>query len=155
MAALQTTHAPPVVAEKTARTSARVTSRPRPVLFSVGDCVFLLVIGAVAAMAMRLVDSLAWNALFTWIVGMALAMLAQTLLAFAVAPFLGSIEAMVPSMVLAMICPMALDLLEMTGMDLGWSWTIGFGAGLGLAMFVFVGIYSVRCRTSLFRTDAH
>jgi len=87
----------------------------------------------------------------TWIVGMALAMLAQTLLAFAVAPILGSIEAMVPSMVLAMICPMALDLLGMIGVDLPWSWSMGFGAGLGFAMFSFVQTYGVRCRRSLHR----
>ncbi|MEK7732493.1 MAG: hypothetical protein AAB363_11620 [Planctomycetota bacterium] len=86
--------------------------------------------------------------MFTWVVGMALAMLVQTILAFAATPLLGSIETMVPSMVLAMLCPMALDLLEMIGVDLGWSWTIGFGAELGFAMFLFVEIYGVRCRKS-------
>ena len=126
-------------------------SRLRSILFFVGDGVFLVVVGAVAAVAMRLIDSLGWNAVLTWIVGMVLAMLAQTVLAFAAAPLLGSIETMVPSMVVAMICPMALDLLEMMGADLGWSWSIGFGAGLGLAMFLYVEGYGVRCRRSLHR----
>ncbi|MEK7711001.1 MAG: hypothetical protein AAB341_03810 [Planctomycetota bacterium] len=148
MAPPQTTHAPSAASEKASRTSLNIRTRLRPILFSVGDCVFLLVIGAVAAMVMRLIDSLAWNAVLTWVVGMALAMLAQTILAFAAAPLLGSIETMVPSMVLTMLCPMALDLLEMIGADLGWSWSIGFGAGLGFAMFLFVEIYGVRCRKS-------
>lgn len=148
MAPPQTTHVLTAAADKVSRASLRVSARVRPILFSVGDCVFLLIIGAVAAMVMRLIDSLGWNVVLTWVVGMALAMLAQTILAFAAAPLLGSIETMVPSMVLAMLCPMALDLLEMIGADLGWSWSIGFGAGLGLTMFLFVEIYGVRCRKS-------
>ena len=145
-APLRTTRVLPAAADKVSRASLSVRARLHSILFSFGDCVFLLVIGAVAAMAMRLIASLTWNAVLTWIVGMALAMLTQTILAFAAAPLLGSIETMVPSMVLAMLCPMALDLLEMIGTDLGWSWSIGFGAGLGLAMFLFVEIYGVRCR---------
>ncbi|MDO8629658.1 MAG: hypothetical protein Q7R41_04135, partial [Phycisphaerales bacterium] len=148
MAPPQTTRVIPAIPDKVSHASLRVRARLHPILFSIGDCVFLLVIGAVAATVMRLIDSLAWNAVLTWVVGMALAMLAQTILAFAAAPLLGSIETMVPSMVLAMLCPMALDLLEMIGADLGWSWSIGFGAGLGFAMFLFVEIYGVRCRKS-------
>ena len=120
-------------------------------MFSIGDGVFLLLVGVVAAACMRLVDALVWHPVLTWVAGMALAMSAQTLLAFAAAPLLGSIETMVPSMVVAMICPMALDLLQMIGVDLSWSQSMGCGAGLGLAMFLFVEIYGVRCRTSLHR----
>ena len=123
----------------------------RSILFPVGDCLFLLVVGAVAAACMRLVDALEWNPVLTWVVGMALAMSAQTLLAFAAAPLLGSIETMVPSMVVAMICPMVLDILEMGGADVGWSWSIRCGAGLGLAMFLFVEGYDVLCRRSVHR----
>jgi hypothetical protein len=112
---------------------------------------FLLTIGAVAAACMRLVDSLGWNPVLTWVVGMAFAMAAQTLLAFAAAPLLGSIETMVPSMIVAMICPMALDLLEMIGVDLGWSWSVACGAGFGLAVLMFVEGYGVLCRRSLRR----
>jgi len=86
-------------------------SRLRSFLFSVGDSLFLITVGILAVTTMRLIDALAWHPVLTWVVGMGLAMLVQTLLAFAVAPILGSIESMVPSMPLAMICPMALELL--------------------------------------------
>ena len=131
--------------------SARAGSGLRSVLFSVGDGMFLLTVGVVAAVCMRLVDLLEWNPVLMWVGGMALAMSGQTLLAFAVAPLLGSIETMVPSMVVAMTCPMVLDFLEMIGVDLGWSWSVAFGAGFGFAMFMFVEGYGVLCRKSLHR----
>lgn len=140
-----------MASERAARAPLGVSARLCPIMFSLGDWVFLLVVGVVAALSMPLIDSLGWNAMLTWIVGMALAMLAQTVLAFTVAPLLGSIETMMPSMVLAMFCPMALDLFEMTGVDLGWSRSVGFGAGLGSAMFLFVQTYDFRCRTALHR----
>ena len=132
--------------------SARACGGLRSVLFSVGDGMFLLTVGVVAAACMRLVDSLGWNSVLAWIVGMGLAMLLQILLAFAAAPLLGSIETMVPSMIVAMTCPMVLDFLEMIGVDLGWSWSVAFGAGFGFAMFMFVEGYGVLCRKSLRRT---
>lgn len=131
--------------------SGRAGGGLRSVLYSVGDGLFLLTVGIVAAASMRFVGSLEWNSVITWIAGMGLAMLLQSLLAFAVAPLLGSIETMVPSMVVAMTCPMVLDFLEMMGADLGWSWSVSFGAGLGLAMFLFVEGYGVLCRKSFRR----
>ncbi len=134
---------------------ARAGGELRSVLFSVGDCLFLLTVGVVAAACMRLVDSLGWNSVLAWIVGMGLAMLLQTTLAFAAAPLLGSIETMVPSMVVAMTCPMALDFLEMMGADLGWLWSVALGAGLGFSMFLFVEGYGVLCRQSLRRAGVY
>lgn len=133
--------------------SARAGGGLRTVLFSIGDGMFLLTVGVGAATCMRLVDSLGWSSVFAWIVGMGLAMLLQTVLAFAAAPLLGSIETMAPSMVVAMTCPMVLDFLEMIGVDLGWSWSVAYGAGFGFAMFLFVEGYGVLCRRSLRRAD--
>lgn len=132
--------------------SSRAGGGLRSVLFSVGDAVFLVTVGVVSAACMRFVESLGWNSILAGLVGMGLAMLLQTLLAFAASPLLGSIETMVPSMVVAMVCPMVLDFLEMIGVDLGWSWSVPLGAGIGLAMFVFVEGYGVLCRRSLFQT---
>ena len=128
-------------------------SRLRSFLFSVGDSLFLITVGILAVTAMRLIDALAWHPAPTWVVGMGLAMLVQTLLAFAVAPILGSIESMVPSMPVAMICPMALELLEMIGLDLEWSGAVGFGAAFGFGMSLFVVAYGFACKKSLRRAS--
>lgn len=127
------------------------TSRLRSVLFSIGDCLFLITVGVVAVTVMRLIDALGWHPAPTWIIGMGLAMLVQTLLAVAVAPILGSIESMVPSMPVAMIGPMALGFLEMIGLDVGWSGAVRFGAVFGVGMFLLVRAYEFACKKSLRR----
>lgn len=153
MAQPQTTHVSRAAIEKASPPLSGKISRLRSLLYSVGDFLFLVTVGILAVTTMRLIDALAWHPVPTWVVGMGLAMLVQTLLAFAVAPILGSIESMVPSMPVAMICPMALELLEMFGLDLEWSGAAGFGAAFGLGMFLFVEAYGFACRKSLRRAS--
>jgi len=56
---------------------------------------------------MHLFHELHWNLVVTLLLGMVSAMAAQTVLALTIAPILGSIESMVPSMLVAMsqACP--------------------------------------------------
>mgnify|MGYP000855400327 CR=1 FL=1 len=70
----------------------------------------------------------------------------QMLLARAVAPVLGSIESMVPSMVAAMIIPMTVCLLELTGVSLSSSSAFIVGATGGIGIFLLLRLYAVRCR---------
>ncbi len=68
------------------------------VIFSFGDFVLLLLVSTAAMVAMDRAHALIPNLALAWFAGMAAAMLIQTLLALLVAPLLGSIESMVPSM---------------------------------------------------------
>ena len=109
--------------------------RLRTALFVFGDVLFLLLVSVVATTLMHLVHELGWNLAFTLICGMAVAMLIQMLLAFGAAPILGSIESMVPSMVVAMISPMAVCTLDVLGFQLHWRESAQVGVVIGLIMF--------------------
>lgn len=79
----------------------------RGLFFAVGDLLFLLFVATASAAAMHLFHELHWNLVVTLLLGMVTAMAAQTVLALAIALILGSIESMVPSMLVAMsqACP--------------------------------------------------
>ena len=115
-------------------------------LFVLGDVLFLLLVSVVATAAMHVVHELGWNVAFTLICGMAVAMLVQMLLAFGAAPILGSIESMVPSMVVAMISPMAVCTLDLLGFQLHWRGAIEAGMAIGLIMFLLIRAHGFMCR---------
>jgi hypothetical protein len=125
--------------------------RLRSILFGIGDCLFLIFVGAVTTGAMQLLHKLGWNFAVTCFAGMLLAMIVQVLLALSVAPLLGSVEAMVPSMVLAMVSPMSVCALPLGGCDLNWALCAALGAAFGVAMFFFVHLHGFACRRSLGR----
>jgi len=122
------------------------SARFRAVIFNCGDCLFLIVVGGTATWIMHLVHHLGWHVVFTLLAGMTVAMFVQMLLARAVAPVLGSIESMVPSMVAAMIIPMAVCLLELTGVSLSGSSAVIVGATSGIGLFLLLRLYAIRCR---------
>lgn len=107
-----------------------------PLLFGVVDCLFLALVGAAANAAMYIVHGFRWNLVLTISVGMVLAMAVQTIMALGAAPVLGSIESMVPSMVLAMSGPMLLCILERLGLQLKMGSAAGFGVASGIAAFL-------------------
>lgn len=100
---------------------------------------------------MHLVHRLGWNFAVTLLVGMVVAMAVQTLLALFVTPILGSIESMVPSMVVAMTTLMAVCTLDGIGCGLSGAGCFQLGAALGAGMFLFIQVYGFLCRRSLRR----
>jgi hypothetical protein len=79
-------------------------------------------------------------------IGMAVAMLVQMILAWLAAPLLGSIETMVPSMLLAMIAPMAVGLIHVSGCELTWTEALGLGVAVGVLGSTPLDLYAVSCR---------
>lgn len=122
----------------------RLWLRTAPFVF--GDALFLLLVSVVATTLMHLVHELGWNLAFTLICGMAVAMLVQMLLAFGAAPILGSIESMVPSMVVAMISPMAICTLDLFGFQLHWRESVLAGVVVGLIVFGLIQVHGFMCR---------
>lgn len=140
--------------QNTAVRAARETGRRlwlRTALFVFGDALFLLLVSVVATTLMHLVHELGWNLAFTLICGMAVAMLVQMLLAFGVAPILGSIESMVPSMLVAMISPMVVCTLDLFGFQLHWREAVLVGVVVGLIVFGLIGAHGFMCRRWLRR----
>lgn len=119
--------------------------------FAVGDLVFLIAVGVVSTLVMQGIHHLAWNFAVTIVVGMAAAMVAQMLMAFCVAPLLGSIETMTPSMPIGMAGPMAVCALHVIGHETDLWTAVVVGAIFGGAMFAFVQIYAVQVKWKLNR----
>lgn len=123
--------------------------RRRPirfVLFAVGDCVFLALVGVAAVEASRVVHQLEWGLVVTCVLSMGAAMVLQALLAFCAAPILGSIECMVPSMVVAMVGSMSVCACHMAGYEFGFLGSLGLGAAFGMSMFLLIEAYGAVCR---------
>lgn len=123
----------------------------RTSLFFAGDLVFLVLAGIVATVTMHLVHQLEWPLILMSLIGMAAAMFGQTLMAFAVSPLLGSIESMVPSMIVAMASPMTICLLHLFGCESTWALAAAIGCAFALGTFAFIQIYGRSSRKSLMR----
>lgn len=93
-----------------------------------------------------------WNFLLISILGMAVAMGIQMLMAFGLSPLLGSIETMAPSMVVAMVVPMIVDVAEFSGWMVGRSEAALLGAASGLLYFSYLEWYGAAFRRRLART---
>jgi|CXWL01.1.fsa_nt_gi hypothetical protein len=131
------------------RLSVQPDARRRAILFGIGDLLFLVAVGMVATVVMHAMHQLGWNFAVTSVVGMAAAMLVQMLMAFCIAPLLGSIESMTPSMVVGMISPMSVCTLHMFGHEPDGMVALIFGAIFGTAMFAFVEAYGAMTKRSL------
>ncbi|HEX5883409.1 MAG TPA: hypothetical protein VFY67_02580 [Pyrinomonadaceae bacterium] len=126
----------------------------RSLIFSCGDCLFLILVGVATSLMMYFVHSLTmhvvyspvWHFTLSLVVGMSLAMIIQPLLALGVAPILGSIESMVPSMVAAMGIPMMICLLDLVGINVSRTGILALGAAGGITSFVLLKAYGYRCR---------
>jgi hypothetical protein len=105
-----------------------------------------MLVSVTSTTLMHLVHDLGWNLAFSVFGGMAAAMVIQVLLAMCVAPVLGSIESMGPSMVVAMASPMAICSLDLFRINVERRGAAGLGAAIGLAMFVVVEAYGLACR---------
>ena len=122
------------------------------VLFALADALFLMIVGSASNSAMHLVHALEWNFSITLLLGMAAAMGIQMVLAVLAAPVLGSIETMVPSMIVGMLSPMQLCAIELVGYHAARATGVLAGAALGLAIFIVLRLWG-RCRSrSLRRT---
>lgn len=137
--------------EKRSRLFSRPDARSRATLFGIGDFFFLIAVGMVATVVMHGMHQLGWNFAVTCTVGMVAAMLVQMLMAFCVAPILGSIESMIPSMVVGMISPMSVCTLHMFGHEPDCMVALVFGAIFGAAMFAFVQFYGATVKRLLRR----
>lgn len=121
----------------------------REIAFGVGDLVFMIGVTATAAWAMNIGHQPMWGMAVGVVVGMSLSMLAQTTLAFAVAPVLGSIESMVPSMVAAMAGSTAVCLLHLVGREPTSATALQVGVGFGVVVFCLVRAYGWSFRRAL------
>lgn len=95
---------------------------------------------------MHITHELDWGFAVCAALGMLAAMVVQTIAAWLIAPLLGSIESMVPSMVVAMVSPMSICGLHLLGAEPGHSWSLAQGAVFGLGMFLLVEVYGAACR---------
>jgi hypothetical protein len=123
----------------------------RGLFFAVGDLLFLLFVATASTAAMHLLHELHWNLVVTLLLGMLTAMAAQTLLALTVAPILGSIESMVPSMLVAMSSPMIVCVFDLFGVSITWRGSLALGAGVGALVYFAVQCYAWVCRRRLSR----
>ena len=137
--------------EERSRVLSRPDARWRAILFGIGDFLFLVAVGMVTTVVMHGMHRLGWNFAVTCMVGMVAAMLVQMLMAFCVAPLLGSIESMIPSMVVGMISPMSVCTLHVFGHEPDCMAALVFGAFFGAAMFAFVEVYGAIVKRSLRR----
>jgi len=135
--------------EVRSRPSSGALSRWRTLLFGTGDLLFLVAVGMVATLVMHGLHQLGWNFAVTCLVGMVASMLVQMLMAFCAAPLLGSIETMIPSMVVGMVSPMSVCTLHLFGREPDCMVALGGGALFGAAMFVFVEVFGAIVRRSL------
>lgn len=131
--------------EDTHTTSNDDSGRGRRLLFQVGDFALLVWVGIAATVAMHMVHALGWPFVPTCLLGMVAAMAVQTLLAVMAAPILGSIESMVPSMIVAMASPMTVCALHLVGQEPTRFMAIVIGSGVAVGMFVFVQFYGRSC----------
>lgn len=122
-----------------------LSQRGRFVLFFVGDLLFLTSATVAATVAMHMIHRFEWPFIPTSLLGMIAAMLVQTLMAFAAAPLLGSIECMVPSMVASMVGPMMICVLHLFGCESTWSMAVAIGAVSAIVMFAFIRFYGRAC----------
>lgn len=121
--------------------------------FFVGDALFLAFVGAVTAAVMFTAHFWlphgVWNFIAAMAIGMIAAMLAQMVMAFSASSLLGSIESMVPSMLVGMAAPMIVCAAHIGG----WEWSfIGAclaGSAIGAAIFAVITIYGIRCHARL------
>lgn len=125
-------------------------SKLRLFLFSLGDAVFLTLVSSVTAMTMFYIHQLRWHFAISVFVGMILAMVIQVLMAFSVAPLLGSIESMIPSMVVAMISPMMVCAIHL-GQYLSRSNCLNVSVALAITVFLMMHFYGFLFRRSLTR----
>jgi hypothetical protein len=124
----------------------------RAAIFASGDWLFLVFTGMTTTLAMHLVHSLDWHLAFVLPVGMITAMFVQILLAKAVAPVLGSIESLVPSMLVAMFVPILVCLLSFVGIRAsGWAAPLSLGALGGTGVFLLIKLYEYRSEEFLRR----
>jgi len=130
----------------------RRTSRVGPAsLFLVTDLVFLILVGVAATLTMHLIHQLGWAFIPMCVTGMIAAMLVQTLMAFAAAPLLGSIESMVPSMIVGMVSPMTICVLHLFGCESTWALAAAIGSAFAVVTFTFIQLYARSFRDSLAR----
>jgi len=123
----------------------------RALLFKTGDLLFLAAVGIFTTLTMHGMHQFGWNLAITCLAGMVAAMVVQMLMAFCIAPLLGSIETMTPSMVIGMISPMSVCTLHMFGCDSDCMIAMLAGAGSGAIMYTFVEFYAARVRRTLAR----
>lgn len=123
----------------------------RGMFFFAADFVFLVLASIGATLAMHMIHMLEWPFVLTSLVGMIAAMLVQTVMAFAAAPLLGSIETMVPSMIVAMLSPMSICLLHLFGCESTWMMAVVTGSGFAIGTFALIRLYARFCAHTLLK----
>ena len=123
----------------------------RTLAFAAADLLFLLLVATASTAAMHAFHEFHWNLAVTIPLGMVAAMAVQTLLAIAISPILGSIESMVPSMLVAMTSPMVICALDLLGLSVPWWGCLGLGAAVGGLIYIAVQCYAWSCRRRLNR----
>lgn len=123
----------------------------RAIFFFVVDFVFLVLVSIAATLVMHMIHMFEWSFVPMSLTGMIAAMLVQTVMAFAAAPLLGSIETMVPSMIVAMLSPMSICLLHLFGCESTWMMAVVTGSGFAIGTFALIRLYARSCAHTLMK----
>ncbi len=115
---------------------ARPGRQPRAGPAGPGDALFLMLVGASTTLAMHSVHRTVLTYALAVLVGMAVAMFTERLLALAAGPILRSTKSRGASMLVAMLGPMIVCATDFLGHDAGTPAILGAGAALGLGVFV-------------------
>lgn len=126
----------------------RTVANFRAWAFAVGDLAFLLMVASASSVVMHVAHNLTAHFWLAATAGMVAAMTIQCLMALAVSPLLGSIESMVPSMVVGMAAPMAVCTAHLAGHPRLEASLLG-GAAVGAAFHVYVLLHARKCRRYL------
>ncbi|HWB84410.1 MAG TPA: hypothetical protein VG675_09745 [Bryobacteraceae bacterium] len=116
-------------------------TRHRATLFAIGDITFLMLTGSATNAAMMAIHAVQWNCLATVSVGMVAAMAVQMIAATLAAPILGSIETMVPSMLVGMSSPMLICFADALGIRTTYASAVSLGAIFGAFVFVVLSCW--------------
>ena len=125
----------------------RMTIRlTRSSAFSVGDALFQLAVSLGASAVMYLLHILDIPFFLAALAGMLAAMALQTVMALAISPLLGSIESMVPSMVLGMLAPMMVCAAHFAGMRVSMESSLIIAIGAAVLFHLYLRRHGRRCR---------
>jgi len=119
---------------------------PKRWLFALGDTLFLFAVSLGTSAVMYLSHTLNIPFVSATLGGMLAAMALQVVMAVAISPLLGSIESMVPSMVLGMLSPMVVCLAHLAGVRVTLESTLMIGAGTALLFHLYLHQHALSCR---------
>lgn len=117
----------------------------RKTVFCIGDVMFGAVVGLSAIYVMHLAHRLSIGFFGAMALGMTAGMLLQMIASFAVAPILGSIESMVPSMIVGCVAQMSVCGTHLVNCKLSIGAAVLSAVASSLVVEMVLTVYAYRC----------